>query len=139
MVGVRRFELPTSWSRTKRANRAALHPDRCVNTLPAGEGECQISDRIFVRSQRQKVGEACTTGGVPPHSIDASVAVNHPTLFPGQIRLILLRHQENLCDHPCPDPVETTWSVFVGVVAGVVAATWFAGCQNRPLHHWNRD
>ncbi len=27
LVGVGRFELPTSSSRTKRANRAALHPD----------------------------------------------------------------------------------------------------------------
>ena len=26
-VGVERFELSTSWSRTKRANRAALHPE----------------------------------------------------------------------------------------------------------------
>ena len=31
LVGVGRFELPTSSSRTKRANRAALHPEK--NTL----------------------------------------------------------------------------------------------------------
>jgi hypothetical protein len=27
MVGVERFELSASWSQTRRANRAALHPD----------------------------------------------------------------------------------------------------------------
>ena len=56
MVGVRRFELPTSWSRTKRANRAALHPDRCLNTLPSIKGECQISFQNFARSKRLKGG-----------------------------------------------------------------------------------
>ena len=29
-VGVERFELSTSWSRTKRANRAALHPENNI-------------------------------------------------------------------------------------------------------------
>ncbi len=41
MVGVRGFEPPASSSRTTRANRAALHPDRPTR-VPFGPPVCQI-------------------------------------------------------------------------------------------------
>ncbi len=39
LVGVGRFELPTSSSRTKRANRAALHPVNEFNNLANFTGQ----------------------------------------------------------------------------------------------------
>ena len=33
MVGARRFELPTSWSRTRRANQSALRPDQFSHAI----------------------------------------------------------------------------------------------------------
>ncbi len=55
MVGMRGFEPPTSRSRTERANRTALHPDRFGSNF-AEPGFCQG----FIVSRRWP------SAGVPP-------------------------------------------------------------------------
>ena len=37
MVGVERFELPTSWSQTRRATRLRYNPERAIIYLPIRE------------------------------------------------------------------------------------------------------
>src|SRR5688572_10420243 len=48
LVGVRRFELPTSRSRTVRSSLAELHPERawpCIIRIPAAQLQVSLSAR----------------------------------------------------------------------------------------------
>ena len=57
LVGVRGFEPPTSSSRTTRANRAALHPERCTQQLGnALQGAANIN--VF-RMPRRRTCSRC--------------------------------------------------------------------------------
>ena len=68
MVGERRFELPASWSRTKRATRLRYSPNfNKVNDLPEKVQKFYAKIGISPQSRRERRGNALLFGGAMHH------------------------------------------------------------------------
>ena len=70
MVGAVRFELTTSWTRTKRASQTTLRPDIELCSLPAVLEKCNAEIRRLPAGKTQRYFSAIpTNGGIGQSSV----------------------------------------------------------------------